>query len=68
MASPPRGPLEAGFFHKPGRSPSDWRKKMEEKPNESLESKTCCAEPEEDLSPPGKYRDKDCRDFYFVTL
>jgi len=41
---------------------------MEEKPNESMESKTCCAEPEEDQVIPFKYRDKDWRDFYFVTL
>jgi len=41
---------------------------METKPNESLELKTCGTETEEDLSPPSKYRDKDWRDFYFVTL
>ena len=35
---------------------------------ESLETKTCCDEPAEDRSVPQKYRDKDWKDFYFVTL
>ena len=41
---------------------------MEIKPNESLESKTSCAEPEEEPSLHPKYRDKDWKDFYFVTI
>jgi hypothetical protein len=41
---------------------------METKPKESLESKTNCAETEKDQSAPFKYRDKDWKDVYFVTL
>ena len=41
---------------------------MGTKLKESLESKTCSTETEEDLSLPSKYRDKDWRNFYFVIL
>ena len=41
---------------------------METKPKETLESKSSRAEPEEDHDVPQKYRDKDWKDFYFVTL
>jgi hypothetical protein len=43
-------------------------KKMRTEQKESPETKTYCAETEEDLGVPQKYWDKDWRDFYFVTL
>jgi hypothetical protein len=41
---------------------------METEPDKSLESKTNCSETEEDQVIPPKYRDKDWKDVYFVTL
>ena len=41
---------------------------METKPKETLESKSSREEPEEDQSAHYKYRDKDWKDFYLVTL
>jgi hypothetical protein len=41
---------------------------METKPKETLESKSSNEEPKSDQNADYKYRDKDWKDFYFVTL